>query len=266
MPEKVDLYHTSYGNYATEVYREVRKETYGEDFGQTSWATGDEFRQIFQWIELKPPSAVLEIGCGTGGCALLIAETLGSRITGIDLNAEGIEAATGLAAAKGLDSLANFEQCDVSRPLPFPDNTWDAAFSNDAMCHIAGRLGALKEVRRVLKPGGKYLYSDALVITGAVSNDELATRSSIGYYLFVPSGENEKLIEASGLRLLRAVDATEQAARISKRWHDARNKRKAGLIEVEGETNFLGLQRFLWCVYTLTNERRLSRILYLAEK
>jgi SAM-dependent methyltransferase len=182
------------------------------------------------------------------------------------LNADGINAANKRAAAKGLDSLAKFEQRDVSHALAFPDNTFDAAFSNDAMCHIAGRLAALKELRRVLKPGSRFVFSDALVISGMVSNDELAARSSIGYYLFVPSGENEKLIEAAGLHLLRAVDATEQAASISKRWHDGRNKRKAKLIEVEGETNFLGLQRFLWCVYTLSSERRLSRIIYLVEK
>ncbi len=266
MPDKVDLYNTSYGNYSTELYSEVRKETYGEDFGQTSWATANEFREIFKWLELKSSSSVLEIGCGTGGCALLLAQTLGCRVTGLDLNANGIEAASKLAAARGLDSLAKFEQSDASHVLAYPDNTFDAALSNDAMCHIAGRLAVLKELRRVLKPGGKFLYSDALVISGMVSNDELATRGSIGYYLFVPSGENEKLIEAAGLRLLRAVDATEQAASISKRWHDARNNRKVKLIEVEGETNFLGLQRFLWCVYTLTSERRLSRIIYLVEK
>jgi SAM-dependent methyltransferase len=266
MADKVDLYNTSYGNYATEVYSAVRKETYGEDFGQTSWATAKEFREIFRRLELKSASSVLEIGCGSGGCALFLAETLGCRVTGLDLNEDGIRAATELAAAKGLGSLAKFEHRDVSHALAFPDNTFDAAYSNDAMCHIAGRLAVLKELRRVLKPGGRIFYSDALVISGMVSGEELAARSSIGFYLFVPSGENEKLIEAAGFRLLRADDATEEAATISKRWHDARIKHRTALIEVEGETNFLGLQRFLWCVYTLTKERRLSRFLYLAEK
>ncbi len=266
MPDKVDLYNTSYGNYATEVYSEVRKETYGEDFGQTSWATAKEFREIFKWLGLKSSSSVLEIGCGTGGCALFLTETLGCRVTGLDLNEDGIRAANELALAKGLDSLAKFEHRDVGHALAFPDSTFDAAYSNDAMCHIPGRLAVLKELRRVLKPGSRFFYSDALVITGMVSNEELAARSSIGYYLFVPPGENEKLIEAAGFRLLRADDATEQAASIARRWHDARIKRRAALIDVEGETNFLGLQRFLWCVYTLTNERRLSRFLYLAEK
>ncbi len=37
MPEKVDLYNTSYGNSEIEVYSEIRRETYGVDLGQTSW-------------------------------------------------------------------------------------------------------------------------------------------------------------------------------------------------------------------------------------
>ena len=39
MPEKVDLYNTSYGNDEVEIYAEVRRETYGQDLGQTSWAS-----------------------------------------------------------------------------------------------------------------------------------------------------------------------------------------------------------------------------------
>jgi hypothetical protein len=53
---------------------------------------------------------------------------------------------------------------------------------------------------------------------------------------------------------------------VAKRWHDAREKRRPELIALEGETNFEGLQKFLACVRTLTAERRLLRLLYLARK
>ncbi len=42
----VDLYNTAYGNYERDLYREVRLETYGEDFGQTSWVTTEESHEI----------------------------------------------------------------------------------------------------------------------------------------------------------------------------------------------------------------------------
>ena len=69
MAEKVDLYNTAYQNYATELYRQVRLETYGEDFGQTSWVTTEESHEIPILLKLTPASSVLEIGCGSGGYA-----------------------------------------------------------------------------------------------------------------------------------------------------------------------------------------------------
>ncbi|MGC1294323.1 MAG: methyltransferase domain-containing protein, partial [Alloacidobacterium sp.] len=159
-----------------------------------------------------------------------------------------------------------FEQCDVSKKLHFPDASFDAAFANDAMCHIPGRLVVLQELFRVLQPLGRFLFSDALVIGGEISHHEIATRSSIGYYIFTPPEHNERLIRKAGFRLIKVSDTTENAARVSKRWLDARDERRDALIAVEGNANFDGVQKFLSCVYTLSSERRLLRYLYSAQK
>ncbi len=266
MSAKVDLYNSSYGNYERDVYREVRLETYGEDFGQTSWVVTEESHEIPRLLELTADSSVLEIGCGSGRYALHIAETFGCVVIGLDLNAEGIRNASALAQQQNLSERARFQLCDVSQPLPFVDATFDAVYSNDVLCHIPSRLALLCEIRRVLKPGGRLIFSDALVVDGMLSNEEVATRSMIGYYLFVPRGENEKLIAAAGFQLTRVTDSTENATLVATRWHDAREKRRSELIALEGETNFEGLQKFLACVRTLTAERRLLRLLYLARK
>jgi SAM-dependent methyltransferase len=150
--------------------------------------------------------------------------------------------------------------------LPFSDETFDAAYSNDAFCHIPNRLGLLRECRRVLKPGARLLFSDALVISGAVTNEEIFTRSSIGYYLFVPRGENERLIREAGFAVIEVRDTTQQAAAISERWREARARQKNALLKIEGAANFEGLQRFLACVHTLTAESRLTRFVYVAAK
>jgi cyclopropane fatty-acyl-phospholipid synthase-like methyltransferase len=263
---KVDLYNTTYGNSADETYREVRLETYGQDFGQTSWTTLEEFQEIANALELRRESSVLEIGCGAGGCAVHFAETVGCRITGLDVNREAVQSAARLAQAKALSNQVNFLQHDVSKGLPFEPRALDAIYSNDAFCHIPNRSRLFRECLRILKPRGRMIFSDALVVTGALSNEELASRTSIGYFLLVPQGENERLLKESGFQVLRSDNTTPNAAAIAKRWHDARARRMAALVSIEGEANFNGLQRFLLCVHAMTSEERLSRFLYLAAK
>src|SRR5580693_4212866 len=90
MSAKVDLYNNAYGNYGEDVYRQVRLDTYGEDLGQTSWATSAESAEIPQLLGLTSNSYVLEVGCGSGRYALQLAETAGCEILGVDINSSGI--------------------------------------------------------------------------------------------------------------------------------------------------------------------------------
>jgi hypothetical protein len=57
--QKVDLYDTAYGNYESNAYRQVRIETYGEDFGQTNWVTTEESKEIPLLLNLSLNSSVL---------------------------------------------------------------------------------------------------------------------------------------------------------------------------------------------------------------
>jgi SAM-dependent methyltransferase len=266
MEAKVDLYNSSYGNYTLDAYSEIRFETYGEDHGQTSWVTTAESHEIPKLLQLSSSSSVLEIGCGSGGYAVHLAKRIGCQLVGLDINAEGVRNAKALAEKDKFGARVKFEQCDVSQRLPVEDNAFDAIYSNDVLCHVPRRSQVLSDLRRVLKRGGRLLFSDALIIGGLLSHEEIATRSSIGMYFFSPPGENERLIKQSGLKQIEARDTTDNAALLSKRWHDAREKRKAALVASEGEANFAGVQRFLECVHTLTAEKRLLRFLYTAIK
>lgn len=264
--QPVDLYDNVYGDFASRAETEVRRAAFGEDIGQSSWLTAEDWLRFADMAGVDESSRVLEVGSGSGGPAVYLAEQRGCHVTGVDINQNGVGNAERLAAARGVADRAVFRAIDASEPLPFPDRSFDVVLSNDAMCHIPHRREVLRDWHRVLRPGGRMLFSDALVITGQVSHDEIATRSSIGLYFFVPPGENERLIEAAGFRLLAASDETEAAATIAQRWHDAREEHRPELTAREGETNFAGLQRFLACVHSLSAERRLSRYCYLAER
>ncbi|MGC2768060.1 MAG: class I SAM-dependent methyltransferase [Candidatus Acidiferrum sp.] len=266
MAGTVNLYDNAYSYYGEDVYRDVRVDTYGEDLGQTGWTTTEESNQIPRTLGLSAATEVLEIGCGSGRYALQVAGTAGCRILGLDLNETGIQNANRLAEHQNLAASARFRIADCSKRLTLPDFSFDAAFSNDVLCHIPGRDALFRELFRVLRAGARFLFSDALIIGGVVTHLEIATRSSIGYYLFSPPGENERLLVQSGFRVLSVADTTKNAAAISLRWRDARQKRSGALTALEGKKNFDGLQQFLSNVHTLTTERRLLRLLYVAQK
>lgn len=266
MAEKVDLYDSAYSHYEADFYRQVRIATYGEDLGQTSWVTNEESAEIPRLLQLTGNSRVLEIGCGSGRYALQLAETVGCSLLGVDINESGIRNGNALARDRSLSDRVTFQHCDVSQKLPFTHASFDAAFANDVLCHIPRRESVLRELFRVLKPGTRLLFSDALVIGGVVSHQEIATRSSIGYYLFAPPGHNEELLQRAGFRLIESRDTTNSAAAIAQRWREAREQHREALIATEGEANYSGLQRFLACVETLTRERRLLRFLYVAQR
>ena len=266
MSGAVDLYDNVYGDFGSRAEATVRHEAFGEDIGQSSWLTATEWLRFADLTQVRAQSHVLEVGSGSGGPAIYLATARGCRVTGVDINQHGVHNGEQLAAAQGVADRVTFQTADAGRPLPFPNATFDAVLSNDAMCHIANRLDVLGEWHRVLRPGGRILFTDAMVITGLVSQEELAVRSSIGFYLFLPPGENERLIARAGFTLLVSEDVTSEAEVIAQRWHAARERHRRELVEREGEANFAGLQRFLDCVHRLSAERRLSRYCYVAEK
>lgn len=91
MKSKVELFTGIYKNYAEDVYKNIREETYGEDIGQTSWLTADEYRDFFSLLKLSPAKKVLEIASGTGGPAVFMVKETGCHLTGIDINEEGVK-------------------------------------------------------------------------------------------------------------------------------------------------------------------------------
>jgi cyclopropane fatty-acyl-phospholipid synthase-like methyltransferase len=262
---RVDLYNSTYGNFQKQVLAEIRRETYGEDIGQNSWITTDEYDTFYSWLNLSPGDRVLEVASGSGGPALYLARKFKCHLTGLDINEEGIKTANQQAADAKIQN-ANFQLADVDQRLPFDAETFDAVMCVDSMNHFRDRLSYLGEWQRVLKAGKRALFTDPVVMTGPVSNEELAARSSIGFFLFVPLEVTKNLIQEAGFKLVRCEDVTGNIELTSGRWHASRQKHRGDLIEIEGEERFDGLQKFLSTVHKLTSERRLSRFVFLAEK
>ena len=151
-------------------------------------------------------------------------------------------------------------------PHDAADESFDAVLCVDAIAERRDRGAALADWARIVKPGGRILYTDPAIVAGLVTNDELAMRGSMGFFVFSPQGENESLIESAGLRLLRADDATDTAALVATRRHAERCSREDELVAAEGRERYDARQRFLDVARKLAAERRLARIAFLAEK
>jgi len=264
--QAVDHYGAQYGNFEQDLLAAVRRDAFGTDIGQTGWLTADEQDLFIDWLGLGRGAHLLDVACGSGGPTLRIAETTGCKVTGIDLHADAIEVARRDAERRGLTARASFQAVDATRRLPFDDASFDAVMCIDAINHLPDRAAVLAEWHRVLRPGGRVLFTDPIVVTGPLTNEEIAIRASIGFFLFVPDGTDRRLLEAADFNVERVEDRTENMAHNARGWLEARARRERDLRAIEGDATFEGQQRFFATAARLAEEKRLSRYCLLARR
>ena len=102
---------------------------------------------VLEWLDPQPGEYVLDLGCGDGQLSRRIAES-GAHVLGVDASAEMISA----ARERGMEA-----EHAKAEELPFRDATFDAVFSNAVLHWVRGQDAMLKQVHRVLKPGGRFV-------------------------------------------------------------------------------------------------------------
>jgi ubiquinone/menaquinone biosynthesis C-methylase UbiE len=258
-------YDSNYNNFRKEVYEDVRREAFGEDIGQNSWLTASELDRFLTWLPLSPGKRLLDVGCGAGGPALRLAVRTGCSVVGIDAHEQAIATANAVAADRGLTKTAEFRAIDATRPLPFPDGSFDVVTCIDAINHFQDRPSIVAEWQRVLKPSGRLLFTDPIVMTGPLTNAETAIRTSAGFYLLVPAGYDERVLSQCGFRLVTSENVTQNMADVAERRRAAREARETALREMEGEPAYVAQQEYLSVAARIAKEGRLSRFLFVAE-
>jgi ubiquinone/menaquinone biosynthesis C-methylase UbiE len=259
-------YDANYGNFQTKLYEQVRSDAFGEDIGQNSWLTAGEQDKFQNWLCLVPGKRLLDVACGAGGPALRLAARTGASVVGIDVHEQAVAAANAVAAERDLAKPCDFRVVDATHPLPFPDGSFDAITCIDAINHLPDRERVIGDWARLLKPNGRLLFTDPIVVTGPLTNAEIAIRSSAGFYLLVPQGYDEQILAQCGLRLVAAENLTGNVADIARRRRQAREMREQALREVEGPEAYEAQQQFLAVASSVAQEGRLSRFLFVSEK
>ncbi|MFE7427176.1 class I SAM-dependent methyltransferase [Streptomyces sp. NPDC057545] len=103
--------------------------------------------------ELRPGMTVLDVGCGPGTItADLAALVAPGQVTAVDTSREVLDRAAEVAAERGLDGI-EFATADV-HALDFPDDSFDVVHAHQVLQHVTDPVRALREMRRVCRPGG----------------------------------------------------------------------------------------------------------------
>ena len=162
-----------------------------------------EAPRVFRGVDLPQGADILEIGCGYGDGALLIARRFaGARVVAVDLDEEIVAAARRRVArpsawARGAPTGRISFLCADATALGFPDAAFDAAILFGMLHHVRQWRRAIAEAHRVLRPGGVLAFEEALIGNRWWRFNE--------YYGHVPFQADEltEALAAAGFRIVR---------------------------------------------------------------
>jgi sarcosine/dimethylglycine N-methyltransferase len=153
--------------------------------------------------------SVLDVGAGIGGPARFLAATHGCRVTGIDLSEPFVEAARYLTERTGQRGQVSFQTASAL-DLPFGDGHFDVVLLQHVAMNISDRGRLYREIRRVLKSGGRFATFDVVLSSGEPRYPVPWARTPATSFLLTATATREA-IEPAGFRTLAWQDDTEAA-------------------------------------------------------
>lgn len=175
------------------------------DMLEALWGTGflspggpDEVGRIVAGMDLGG-KAILDIGCGAGGIDVALISNHGAGyVTGIDVEDTVLTRAREVISDAGLSDRIGCLKV-VPGPLPFPPSTFDIVFSKDSIVHIPDKHALMREVFRVLRPGGWFIASDWLIGHDGAPSAEMAAyiaAEGLDFGMASPGRYREAIVEA----------------------------------------------------------------------
>ena len=141
------------------------------------WLFGDSFhpgglaltQRVARLAGVGSGSRVLDLGSGRGASAVHLAETLGCEVTGVTLEATGVEAGQRRARERGVDHLVRFRRGDIQE-FPFGAHAYDVGMMECVLSILPAKAETLARLRAALKPGGMVVVTD-VTVSGALPEE-----------------------------------------------------------------------------------------------
>lgn len=161
--------------------------------------------QMVDGIDLEGRD-VLDIGCGLGGPACVVARECGARVVGIDLESPLIARALARAEASGVSGRTDFRVVSAG-PLDFADGSFDLVMSSGGITQTPDKPAMFRECLRVLRPGGWLSIYDWMKCEGEYSDDMLYWFETEGLTYEMETAERQiELLRAAGFAEVSALD------------------------------------------------------------
>jgi phosphoethanolamine N-methyltransferase len=163
---------------------------------------------LVQGLEIRG-KRVLEIGSGLGGGACLLARTYGASVLGLDIAQAHIEISERRAETLGLESQTEFRLVEPG-PLRLPDSSFDFVISSGLFTEVENKSDVLKEIFRVLKPGGVFSCYDWMKCEGEYSEKMLYYFELEGLIFALETPERSReLLHEAGFRSVSIEDRSD---------------------------------------------------------
>lgn len=204
------------------------------DVGQQSFITPRYLDELVERIGLGADDHLLDVGSGTGGPAVHIARSTGCRVTGIDINAVGVDTGITLARTAGLGGRVDFHRGDAAE-MPFADASFDAALSMNVLNVFPDKRRVFAGVQRVLRPGGTWAFLSG---TFGAMDDE--TRTAMARGGRVPQHYDSldgyrQMLGETGFVIEEITEYVADFRVQMERWHDAYVAHRSEVAAEEGE-------------------------------
>ncbi len=158
-------------------------------------------------LALATDQHVLDVGCGIGGAVRYIADTIGCRVTGVDLTPEYIHAAKALSRHTGLHDRTRFDT-GSALAMAYDDEHFDAVITLHAAMNIADREALYAEIARVLKPGGVLCVYDVMKKSDEPIAFPVPWAASADTSHLITRDETLSLLDEAGFAVHRVDDRT----------------------------------------------------------